>query len=196
MQNYYKHVWENAGARLARCYVLYRVVGTLAQGAVVQEGATVLVMKNAFCTDNKIDEKYDLKGSTVGRKTLFNTNEADPHRKMVRISKVLLKDLDLQETHQKIRLGTERKRDFLSLLKKDCEVLQSNGIIDYSLLLGVHYLDAKAKMPPPDKYGASSDGGFYAMDNHRKHMHMLYYFTIIGNRGSPDVWDTLLNVAG
>lgn len=48
---------------------------------------------------------------------------------------VILKDNDLKH---KIRLPTDVARKLLSQLKKDAEFLCSIGIMDYSLLVGVH----------------------------------------------------------
>uniref|UniRef100_A0A0D9ZC42 1-phosphatidylinositol-4-phosphate 5-kinase n=1 Tax=Oryza glumipatula TaxID=40148 RepID=A0A0D9ZC42_9ORYZ len=73
-----------------------------------------VVMGNMFCTELRIHRKYDLKGSTQGRSTKKqNINE-----------NTTLKDLDLS---------------YVFHIALDCMFLESQSIIDYSMLLGIHF---------------------------------------------------------
>ena len=88
----------------------------------------LLVEANAFSSKCPIHERYDLKGSVVGRVTPEHSRRdgLDP----------ILKDLDLKE---RVRLGGGWRSMLLKQLSIDCRLLESLDIVDYSLLLGVHH---------------------------------------------------------
>jgi hypothetical protein len=77
-------------------------------------------MGNVF--DQKMDEIYDLKGSTFGR-----TNKT---------GKGILKDLDFIASNKKLKLGMKSK-EIIDQIVFDVDFLQSCSIIDYSLLVGI-----------------------------------------------------------
>ena len=52
-----------------------------------------------------------------------------------------LKDLDIVDLDQRIRLDEKNTQLFTTQLEKDSKFLADCGIIDYSLLLGVHHID-------------------------------------------------------
>ncbi len=82
-------------------------------------------MRSVFHTEKKIDRVWDLKGSTVGRKS----GEGES----------VLKDLDILEEGKKMRFRNESEREaFLMQLEVDAAFLATMGIMDYSLLLGLH----------------------------------------------------------
>jgi len=103
--------------------------------------ATVLVMNNVFSKAERIDERYDLKGSTLGRKTLvwaavptvfWKKSHADGRSPSAvgeqfsctfdrPLANLMLKDLDLVDRFR-IKLGRERKACFLRILTHDAEV--------------------------------------------------------------------------
>lgn len=84
-------------------------------------------MNNLLPSQYLCHERYDLKGSTFGRYT--NTiKRTDAH--------VTLKDLDLYTTY---RVSTVDLRELHCQLQRDCNLLSTLNIMDYSLLLGVHY---------------------------------------------------------
>jgi 1-phosphatidylinositol-4-phosphate 5-kinase len=82
-------------------------------------------MRSVFHTEKKIDRVWDLKGSTVGRKSEEGESVA--------------KDVDILEEGKKLRFqnGSEREA-FLKQLEVDAAFLATLGIMDYSLLLGLH----------------------------------------------------------
>lgn len=118
---YYEYIKDNPDSLIVRLYGLYQV-----QLAWEQKYISVIVMENIFYSLQrlKIHEKYDLKGSTVKRKT---------HKKSKKSG--VLKDLDLQDH---ICVGPKNKAALLEQLEKDTEFLASHHIMDYSLLLGIH----------------------------------------------------------
>jgi hypothetical protein len=81
-------------------------------------------MANVFNSQIKINEQYDLKGSTLNR----HVSTDDPE--------VAKKDLDF---HHRINLGSSRKALILEQLEKDTYWLQSKNICDYSLLVGIYF---------------------------------------------------------
>jgi 1-phosphatidylinositol-4-phosphate 5-kinase len=83
-------------------------------------------MNNVFQTSLRIHERYDLKGSTLGR-----CASEDEKKK----ENPILKDLDVSTN---IYLGKEKTDVVLKQLESDCGFLRENLVMDYSLLLGVH----------------------------------------------------------
>jgi 1-phosphatidylinositol-4-phosphate 5-kinase len=104
-----------------------------------------VVMGNIFAQSLAIHERYDLKGSTVGR-TVGEVKKKDPN--------VVMKDLDFQ---RKICLGPEKQHLFFQQLQHDCKYLESRNIMDYSLLLGIHkpFADYTFELETGDGAGSS-----------------------------------------
>jgi len=123
-RRYYHHIKDNPETLIVRLYGLYQV-----RLAWEQKYISVIVMENIFHSIDqlKMHEKYDLKGSTVGRRVIKGNN--------VPVSSSVLKDLDL---NKKIYVGPENKTAIMDQLQKDTAFLMSVGIMDYSLLLGIH----------------------------------------------------------
>ncbi|XP_074661328.1 phosphatidylinositol 4-phosphate 5-kinase type-1 alpha-like isoform X2 [Tubulanus polymorphus] len=92
-----------------------------------------LVMNNLLPTSIKKHEKYDLKGSTYKRRaSKHERNKKSP----------TLKDLDFGDNHPDgIFLEAETYSALVKTIGRDCRVLESFKIMDFSLLLGVHNLD-------------------------------------------------------
>lgn len=124
VREYYRHMKNNPESLIVRLYGLYQV-----QLAWEQKYISVVVMENIFYSMQhlKIHEKYDLKGSKIGRRVLKGGKTAS--------SSMTLKDLDLQ---QKIYVGSDNKDQLMKQLKKDVNFLAEHNIMDYSLLLGIH----------------------------------------------------------
>ena len=85
-----------------------------------------VVMNNVFDTRQQLSERYDLKGSTVGRLTADARGSA------------ILKDLDLLRSTSRVRVGASRRHSLLEQLRQDATFLSEQSYIDYSLLLGIH----------------------------------------------------------
>ncbi len=77
--------------------------------------------------------RYDLKGSLHGR-TAFAKKPAEDED----VSGVIQKDLDF---NRRLVLGPRNRVIFLGQLIRDAEFLDQMGIMDYSLLLGIHLVD-------------------------------------------------------
>ena len=114
-----------------------------------------LVMHSVFppAASSFITERFDLKGSRVGR-------ECSPEERATRGANAVLKDLDLKrevkeerskvvdegKTPRKrgkkfarygITIGNQRKARLLAQLERDVDLLRRCNVLDYSLLVGV-----------------------------------------------------------
>ncbi|XP_027345968.1 phosphatidylinositol 4-phosphate 5-kinase 7-like isoform X2 [Abrus precatorius] len=120
LPKYYHHVGDYENTLITKFFGLHRI--TLRGGKKVR----FVVMGNMFCTELHIHRRYDLKGSTQGRYT-----DGDKIN-----SNTTLKDLDLKyEFHMDKKL----RESLFKQISLDCMFLESQHIIDYSLLLGLHF---------------------------------------------------------
>ncbi|ETE56252.1 hypothetical protein L345_18037, partial [Ophiophagus hannah] len=93
----------------------------------------IVVMNNLLPRSVRMHQKFDLKGSTYKRRASQKERE-----------KVFptYKDLDfLQEAPDGLFLDADMHSALCKTLQRDCLVLQSFKIMDYSLLVAVHNLD-------------------------------------------------------
>lgn len=94
-------------------------------------------MNNLLPSFVKLHLKYDLKGSTYGRKA----NKSECKKKSP-----TFKDLDFMEHHPNgISLEADTYNALIKTIQRDCRVLESFKIMDYSLLVGVHNMDLAQK---------------------------------------------------
>ncbi|KAH9495368.1 Phosphatidylinositol 4-phosphate 5-kinase type-1 gamma [Bulinus truncatus] len=95
------------------------------------------VMNNLLPSTVKLHEKYDMKGSTYKRK-------ASKHERSK--GSPTLKDLDFIDNHPEgLQLEKDTYDALIKTLQRDCRVLESFKIMDYSLLVGIHNLDLANK---------------------------------------------------
>jgi 1-phosphatidylinositol-4-phosphate 5-kinase len=120
LPDYFRHLEEQPHTLITRFYGLHRVI-------IGSKKIDLVVMENIFFTKLHLHRRYDLKGSTLGR-TAGVSSFDDPD--------VIYKDLDLKGT---FRLEKGWKERLSMQLESDCGLLCSSGIMDYSLLLGVHF---------------------------------------------------------
>lgn len=129
LPGYYMNLNQNPRTLLPKFYGLY----------CVQSGGInirLVVMNNVLPRAIKMHYKYDLKGSTYKRRASRKEREkACP----------TFKDLDFQDMHEGLYFDTETYNALMKTLQRDCRVLESFKIMDYSLLLGVHVLDPQQK---------------------------------------------------
>ncbi|GBO02205.1 Phosphatidylinositol 4-phosphate 5-kinase type-1 alpha [Araneus ventricosus] len=109
-----------------------------------REGSThvhFLIMNNLVPIFVNLHEKYDLKGSTYSKRKFEKFQKMKPsNENQENLGPLItLKDLDFL---QRWPDGLYLKQKFYSLLmqsvERDCKILQSYEIMDYSLLLGIH----------------------------------------------------------
>ena len=70
LKGYYQHVKENPNTLISRIYGLYKIRFNKKQRN-RRVDIPFVIMNNLFCTTKKIDMRYDLEGSTAGRRTVF-----------------------------------------------------------------------------------------------------------------------------
>ncbi|XP_060055736.1 phosphatidylinositol 4-phosphate 5-kinase type-1 beta isoform X3 [Erinaceus europaeus] len=102
----------------------------------------IVVMNNVLPRSMRMHVTYDLKGSTYKRRASRKEREK---------SNPTFKDLDfLQDMHEGLYFDTETYNALMKTLQRDCRVLESFKIMDYSLLLGIHILDHSLKEKEED----------------------------------------------
>lgn len=126
LPRYYSYIKTHPDSLMTRFYGLHRVKPHK------EVTSRFLIMGSVFYTDKFIMETYDLKGSTLGRKATAEERKQDVP---------VLKDLDFVENKIRIRIGREKGMLLMEQLKKDAEFMASQNIMDYSLLVGIHYMD-------------------------------------------------------
>jgi len=127
LRRYYAHALQFPQSLLNRFYGLHRVKP---HGG---RNVRFVVMGNLLATGHTLHRRYDLKGSTFGRLTPL---PFDPVKK-------ILKDLDLEYT---FALEDGNAARLLAQLAADCRLLEQLNIMDYSLLLGVHFCAPPARL--------------------------------------------------
>ncbi|XP_061603981.1 phosphatidylinositol-4-phosphate 5-kinase, type I, beta a isoform X2 [Phyllopteryx taeniolatus] len=127
LPGYYMNLNQNPRTLLPKFYGLY----CIRCGAVT---IRVVVMNNVLPRAMRMHYKYDLKGSSYKRRA---------SRKEHTKSSPTFKDLDFQEMHEGLCFDAETHSALMKTLQRDCRVLESFKIMDYSLLLGIHVLDHK-----------------------------------------------------
>jgi len=71
LREYYDHMTiENPDSLISKIYGLHKVIFYRKKHK-MQKNIYFCIMNNIFNTPNKIDKRYDLKGSTEGRTTKF-----------------------------------------------------------------------------------------------------------------------------
>ncbi|XVF82321.1 hypothetical protein PTKIN_Ptkin16aG0037200 [Pterospermum kingtungense] len=124
---YYNHVRSYENTLVTKFYGLHcvKLTGT------AQKKVRFVIMGNLFCTDYAIHRRFDLKGSSHGRTTAKPESEIDPT--------TTLKDLDLNYIFRLEKVWFE---EFCRQVDRDCDFLEQERIMDYSLLIGFHFREA------------------------------------------------------
>ncbi|XP_074524130.1 phosphatidylinositol 4-phosphate 5-kinase type-1 gamma isoform X1 [Halichoeres trimaculatus] len=126
LPGYYMNLNQNPRTLLPKFFGLY----------CVQSGGKnirVVVMNNVLPRVVRMHLKYDLKGSTYKRRASKKEREK---------ARPTFKDLDfMQDLQDGLMLDQDTYNAVVKTLQRDCLVLESFKIMDYSLLLGVHNMD-------------------------------------------------------
>ncbi|XP_032456487.1 phosphatidylinositol 4-phosphate 5-kinase type-1 alpha isoform X13 [Nasonia vitripennis] len=129
----------------------------------------LVAMNNLLPSAVKLHQKYDLKGSTYKRKaSKSERSKRSP----------TYKDLDFMEHHPEgIFLESDTYNALIKTIQRDCRVLESFKIMDYSLLLGIHNLDQAAREKSEQRLSTSAEedigdgtdsGGFTQAERERE----------------------------
>ena len=118
---YYRHLTRYPSTFLTHFYGMYRVCMPNAGN----QRLHFMIMRSVFHTKKKICRVWDLKGSKANRKSEPGDSVG--------------KDLDILEEGRRLRFAEPGARAaFLEQLRRDATFLARMGIMDYSLLLGLH----------------------------------------------------------
>ncbi|EPS61557.1 hypothetical protein M569_13238, partial [Genlisea aurea] len=120
LPRYHRHVRRYENTLITKFFGLHRIKASSGQRF------RFIVMGNMFCTELRIHRRFDLKGSSLGRSA--DKVEIDENS--------ILKDLDLNYCFY---LEPSWRDALLQQIEIDVKFLESENIMDYSLLLGVHY---------------------------------------------------------
>ncbi|KAK7336462.1 hypothetical protein VNO77_17004 [Canavalia gladiata] len=123
---YYNHFRDYGNTLVTKYYGLHCVK----LNGPIQRKVRFIIMGNLFSAGNITHRRYDLKGSSLGRTSDKPETEIS--------ETTILKDLDLNFI---FRLEKSWFQEFCRQVDKDCELLEQEGIMDYSLLLGIHFKD-------------------------------------------------------
>ncbi|KAE9413453.1 hypothetical protein Angca_009371, partial [Angiostrongylus cantonensis] len=127
LPGYYMNLQQNPKTLLPKFFGLfcYQSLG---------KNIRLLVMNNLLPQNVTMHEKYDLKGSTYKR--LASKSER------AKVSPTL-KDLDFIENHPNEGLSMDAVSydSLIRTISRDCLVLESFKIMDYSLLVGIHNVE-------------------------------------------------------
>lgn len=130
LPGYYMNLNQNPRTLLPKFYGLY----CMQSGGI---NIRIVVMNNVLPRAMRMHLTYDLKGSTYKRRASRKEREKP---------NPTFKDLDfLQDMHEGLYFDTETYNALMKTLQRDCRVLESFKIMDYSLLLGIHILDHSLK---------------------------------------------------
>ncbi|KAM3340263.1 phosphatidylinositol 4-phosphate 5-kinase 9 [Capsicum galapagoense] len=120
LPNYHRHVKAYENTLITKFFGLHMIKPSRGQMF------RFVVMGNMFCTELRIHRRFDLKGSSLGRSA--NKVEID--------ESTILKDLDLNYCFY---LAPSWREALLKQIETDSKFLEQQHIMDYSLLLVVHY---------------------------------------------------------
>ncbi|KAG2713446.1 hypothetical protein I3843_04G168500 [Carya illinoinensis] len=144
LPSYYQHVYQYKNSLITKFFGVHCVK------PVGGQKTRFIVMGNLFCSEYRIHKRFDLKGSSYGRTTDKPEEEID--------ETTTLKDLDLNYV---FRLECSWFQELIWQIDRDCEFLEGERIMDYSLLIGVHFRDDcsvnEMKMSPFDMCSGKRD---------------------------------------
>ncbi|XP_039675483.1 phosphatidylinositol 4-phosphate 5-kinase type-1 alpha-like isoform X2 [Perca fluviatilis] len=173
LPGYFMNLNQNKRTLLPKFYGLYCV-----QAA--GKNIRIAVMNNLLPSAVKMHLKYDLKGSTYKRRASAKEREkAVP----------TYKDLDfMQDIHEGLLLEGDKYSAVCKTIQRDCLLLQSFKIMDYSLLVGIHNVNQACQEQASEEAGA--------VDQRRPQGQKSLYSTAIeaiqaeaGSMGSLDTED-------
>ncbi|XP_036440889.1 phosphatidylinositol 4-phosphate 5-kinase type-1 alpha isoform X2 [Colossoma macropomum] len=140
LPGYFMNLNQNKRTLLPKFYGLYCVQ---AGGKNIR----IVVMNNLLPRSVPMHLKYDLKGSTYKRRASPKEREKDVPTH---------KDLDfMQDMPEGIQLEPDNYNALSKTIQRDCLLLQSFKIMDYSLLVGIHNVDQACR----ERVGAGDSRG-------------------------------------
>mmetsp|Transcript_18636 Transcript_18636/g.33360 ORF Transcript_18636/g.33360 Transcript_18636/m.33360 type:complete len:519 (+) Transcript_18636:177-1733(+) len=121
---YYNHVMEEPNTLICRFYGMHKV-------RLPGRKNYFLIMESVFHTKLQIHQIFDLKGSLVNR--------------YARRGETVYKDQDFGMNKFNFQLEGSIAEMLKHVINTDAKFLKDLGVIDYSLLVGIHYRDGRMK---------------------------------------------------
>lgn len=151
LERYYNYVRKNPNTLICQFYGLHRVKLPITfQTGIKNKKVYFIVMNNLFPPDIPIDTTFDLKGSLWGRYTKipdYMQKHDDVNTNLLKDrsngSRIILKDLNWLDQDEKLHFDRICNQLFLKQLKNDVNLLARLNTMDYSLLVGVHFVERR-----------------------------------------------------
>eukprot|EP00522_Entomoneis_paludosa_P008717 CAMPEP_0172446096 /NCGR_PEP_ID=MMETSP1065-20121228/5767_1 /TAXON_ID=265537 /ORGANISM="Amphiprora paludosa, Strain CCMP125" /LENGTH=900 /DNA_ID=CAMNT_0013197127 /DNA_START=35 /DNA_END=2737 /DNA_ORIENTATION=+ len=147
LPDYFKHCSENPNTMITRFFGMYRV-----KLYHLRRNVKFVIMNSVYYTDKYLQTFYDLKGSVLGR-------DAKP-------GQAVKKDNDLRRALNEgdaLAMRPDARERVRKQLEKDTVFLEQMGIMDYSMLVGVHH-----KPPAEDPSIATTGFRTSSRKSHRR----------------------------
>eukprot|EP01103_Thecamoeba_quadrilineata_P000489 TRINITY_DN10421_c0_g1_i1.p1 TRINITY_DN10421_c0_g1~~TRINITY_DN10421_c0_g1_i1.p1 ORF type:complete len:740 (+),score=85.71 TRINITY_DN10421_c0_g1_i1:162-2222(+) len=138
LKHYYPYLEQNRASLLPRFYGLYSITQNF-------DRIYFVVTANALYTSSPIHSCYDLKGSWVRREVGSKDRT------------VLGMDVDFKNSKNRIRMPPTVCEFLVEQLDKDTKFLSSMHLMDYSILLGLHFIEGLSVEEPQSKRKSVSD---------------------------------------
>lgn len=128
---------------LARIYGVYKV------NIKWHPAIYFMLMENTVRVEKPVSHLFDLKGSFANRKIILENQKANSAKLRKVCKDRTLKDQDfvyLQKfrTPNLINLAAFDRKEIVEAVEADAAFLETQGLMDYSLLLGVEVIDKRA----------------------------------------------------
>lgn len=156
LSDYCKYLLTQKDTLLTRFYGLYQLQTP------TKSLHYFIVMENCIYTEKAVTEIYDLKGSTVNRSTPQEFHSVG----------YTLKDLDFLANRRAVVVDSDIRDELIEQIISDATFLCGHNILDYSLLVGIHFGSNSIEEPPPlkpkysfiSKFQSNSGGVIGAVD--------------------------------
>lgn len=157
LRNYYYHIEKNDETMITRIYGLHKMI-FFRKNRKTEKTIYFSIMNNVFNTSKEIHKRYDLKGSTQGRTTKYANNIFDPT--------IALKDNDIIDEQYYFVVSEDTQKRLRAQIESDVNFFKENNIIDYSLLIGIHDMQARSNSRSRTiRDSIASESDYYAGNN-------------------------------
>ena len=140
LKSYHEFLGANRSSLIPKYFSLNKISfdGFKLRNKVGYDRVYFVVMNNIFNKDKQIHERFDLKGSTHNREVFPPETTT---KNLSNLIKTSMKDLDFIKRKKYIEVTGAQRKHLLEIIRNDCEFFERLKIIDYSLLIGIHYKD-------------------------------------------------------
>jgi hypothetical protein len=125
LKEYVRHISQYPNTLLPRFFGAFRITTP-------NDTYRFIIMNNVFSPENRVDVIYDLKGSRLGRAATMDEKKSN------RV--IVQKDLDFEENRRSLLLDRTTQLCFELQLETDAHFLEKLNVMDYSLLVGIHFI--------------------------------------------------------